>query len=242
MSEKAPLIDIGRLDPVCSHALNLPIFNLLRGKRVVLASASPRRSEILKTYGLQLEVVPSTFPETLSHADFDDLSQYAVATGCEKAVEVYEKLVRANPEDPPDLVIGADTVVLLAGPSPAILEKPENKVDQMDMLQSYRGEQVQVVTGVTIVQPILANPGYSVTSLVVGTKINFANCSDELLQAYVDCGEGLDRAGGFAIQGQGGLLIKSIEGDYNNVVGFPGQAFIEWLSELADQGELLTMD
>jgi len=50
------------------------------------------------------------------------------------------------------------------------------------------------------------------------------------------------RAGGFAIQGQGGLLIKSIDGDYNNIVGFPGQAFFEWLSELADQGELLTMD
>ncbi|GAA5879795.1 hypothetical protein JCM16303_004183 [Sporobolomyces ruberrimus] len=238
--EKSPLV--ARKDPVCSHALNLPVFNLLRGKRIVLASASPRRAEILKTYGLEPEIVPSTFPETLSHADFDDLTQYPVATGTEKAVEVYEKLVRENPEDPPDLVIGADTVVLLAGPSPAILEKPQNKVDQMDMLRSYRGEQVQVVTGVTIVQPIIANPGYSVTSLVTGTKVRFANNSDELLQAYVDSGEGLDRAGGFAIQGQGGLLIRSIEGDYNNIVGFPGQAFFEWLSELADQGELLTMD
>ncbi|GAA5829988.1 hypothetical protein JCM3766R1_006728 [Sporobolomyces carnicolor] len=238
--EKAPLV--GREDPVCSHALKLPVFNLLRGKRVVLASASPRRAEILKLYGLAPEIVPSTFPETLSHADFDDLTQYPVATGTEKAVEVYEKLVRQNPEDPPDLVIGADTVVLLAGPSPAILEKPQNEADQMDMLRSYRGEQVQVVTGVTIVQPIIANPGYSVSSLVVGTKIQFANCSDELLQAYVDCGEGIDRAGGFAIQGQGGLLVQSIDGDYNNVVGFPGQAFFAWLSELADQGELLTMD
>ncbi|GAA5895697.1 nucleotide diphosphatase [Sporobolomyces salmoneus] len=239
-NEKAPLV--GRVDPVCPHALNLPVFNLLRGKRIVLASASPRRAEILKTYGLQPEIVPSTFPETLSHADFPDLTQYPIATATEKAVEVYEKLVRQDPEDPPDLVIGADTVVLLAGPSPAILEKPQNETDQMDMLRSYRGEQVQVVTGVTIVQPIIANPGYSVSSLVVGTKIRFNNCSDELLQAYVDCGEGLDRAGGFAIQQQGGLLIKSIDGDYNNVVGFPGSAFFEWLSELADQGELLTMD
>lgn len=97
----------------------------------------------------------------------------------------------------------ADTVVLLAGPSPAILEKPQNETDQMDMLRSYRGEQVQVVTGVTIgalsvslarslslsirvrlryslgdsefpVQPIIANPGYSVSSLVVGTKVRFS--------------------------------------------------------------------
>ncbi|GAA6059005.1 hypothetical protein JCM10212_001715 [Sporobolomyces blumeae] len=240
-NEKTPLVK--RPEVVLPHALHLPVFNLLRGKRIVLASASPRRAEILATYGLKPEIVPSAFPETLSHADFaDDPSQYAVYTGSEKAVEVYEKLVRENPEDPPDLVIGADTVVLLNGPSPAILEKPENKVDQMDMLKSYSDAAVQVVTGVTIVQPQLATPGYSCASLVVGTKVKFAQNSDELLQAYVDCGEGLDRAGGFAIQGQGGLLIKSIEGDYNNCVGFPGQAFVEWLSELADQGELLTMD
>ncbi|CEQ41158.1 SPOSA6832_02836 [Sporobolomyces salmonicolor] len=238
--EKASLVT--RPDPVLPHALRLPVFNKLKGKRIVLASSSPRRADILRTFGLSPEVVPSSFPETLSHADFEDPAQYAVATGTEKAIDVYEKLVREAPEDPPDLVIGADTIVILAGPNPTILEKPRSKADQMDMLESYSGAQVQVVTGVTLVQPQIATPGYSCASLVVATKVHFADNSPEVLEAYVECGEGLDRAGGFAIQGQGGLLIKSIDGDFNNCVGFPGQAFFEWLSELAAEGTLLEMD
>ncbi|GAA6016281.1 hypothetical protein JCM10207_000456 [Rhodosporidiobolus poonsookiae] len=238
--EKQPLNP--RTDPVLPHALKLPVFDKLRGKFVVLASASPRRSEILKTHGLQPAVIPSAFPETLSHADFEDPAQYAVATGSAKAVEVYAKLVEQNPEDPPDLVIGADTVVILGGTDPTILEKPSSPEEQLSMLQSYQGQPVQVVTGVTIVQPQLATPGYSCASLVVTTKVHFAENSPELLQAYVDCGEGIDRAGGFAIQGSGGMLIRAIEGDYNNCVGFPGQAFIEFLSQLEADGELLEMD
>ncbi|KAJ8293894.1 N-acetylserotonin O-methyltransferase-like protein [Rhodotorula toruloides] len=260
-SEKAPLNPQEREDPVLPTALRLPVFNKLKGKHIVLASASPRRNEILRTFGLNPRIVPSTFPETLSHAEFDDPAQYAVATGSAKAVEVYQQLVRDDPEDPPDLVIGgkqkeglernllaeivslaADTVVILPGPDPTILEKPRNKADQLNMLESYQGAKVQVVTGVTIVQPQIATPGYSCASLVVATNVVFADCSSELLQAYVECGEGLDRAGGFAVQGQGGLLVKRVEGDYNNVVGFPGQAFIEWLSQLTEEGTLLELD
>ncbi|GAA6040515.1 hypothetical protein JCM8097_005443 [Rhodosporidiobolus ruineniae] len=238
--EKEPLAP--RSDPVLAHALKLPVFDKLRNSHFVLASASPRRREILATYGLEPVIVPSTFPETLSHADFDDPAQYAVATGSAKAVEVYEKLVRDAPDDPPDLVIGADTVVILPGAEPVILEKPLNKEDQLKMLEGYGGREVVVATGVTVVQPQLATPGYSVSSLVVETKVRFAENSAELLQSYVDCGEGIDRAGGFAIQGLGGLLIRSIDGDYNNCVGFPGQAFIEWLSKMEAEGDLLAMD
>ncbi|BGP25867.1 hypothetical protein JCM10295v2_004807 [Rhodotorula toruloides] len=241
-SENALLNPQEREDPVLPTALRLPVLNKLRGKHIVLASASPRRIEILRTFGLNPRVVPSTFPETLSHAEYDDPAQYAVATGSAKAVEVYKQLVQDDPQDPPDLVIGADTVVILPGPDPTILEKPRNEADQLNMLESYQGTKVQVVTGVTIVQPQIATPGYSCASLVVATNVVFADCSPELLQAYVDCGEGLDRAGGFAVQGQGGLLVKRIEGDYNNVVGFPGQAFIEWLSQLTEEGSLLELD
>lgn len=72
-------------------------------------------------------------------------------------------------------------------------------------------------------QPQLATPGYRLESLVTESKVVFAENSPTLLKAYVASGEGLDRAGGFAIQGMGGLLIKEIKGDYNNCVGFPGQ-------------------
>ncbi|GAA5839977.1 hypothetical protein JCM11251_006578 [Rhodosporidiobolus azoricus] len=231
-----------RPDPVLPHALKLPVFDKLRGKYIVLASASPRRSEILSTLGLQPAIVPSTFPELLSHADYPNPANYAVATGCAKAVEVYEKLVVESPEDPPDMVIGADTVVILPGLEPTILEKPTSLADQLSMLESYSGQEVQVATGVTVVQPQLATPGYTTSSLVVVTKVKFAQNSPQLLKAYVDCGEGIDRAGGFAIQGRGGLLIQSIDGDYNNCVGFPGQAFIEWLLAMEAEGTLLEMD
>ncbi|GAA5991115.1 hypothetical protein JCM10908_006543 [Rhodotorula pacifica] len=231
-----------RGDPVLSTALNVPLFNKLRGKHVVLASGSPRRLEILRTYGLDPVICPSTFPETLSHAEYEDPAQYAVATGSAKAVEVYEKLVQENPNDPPDLVIGADTVVILGGTNPAILEKPSSKGDQLDMLESYRGADVRVATGVTLVQPQLATPGYKCTSLVVTSKVVFAENSPDLLNAYVECGEGIDRAGGFAIQGMGGLLVERIEGDYNNIVGFPGQAFFKWLGGMAEEGTLLEED
>ncbi|KAK4055806.1 hypothetical protein OIO90_003059 [Microbotryomycetes sp. JL221] len=230
-SDKIPLK--ARESCVLSTALSLPLFDKLRDKNVVLASASPRRIEILRQFGLEPRVVPSTFPETLSHGDFEEPGQYC-------AVEVYEKLVAQSPEDPPDLVIGADTIVVLSGQSPIILEKPRNEADQLRMLQDYNGQTVSVITAVTLTQPQIANPGYSLTSLVNETKVEFADNSIELLKAYIECGEGIDRAGGFAIQGRGGLLIREIKGDYNNCVGFPGQAFFSWLMELAADGTYQT--
>ncbi|KAK4046799.1 hypothetical protein OIV83_005794 [Microbotryomycetes sp. JL201] len=231
-----------RPSPVLPSALSLPLFDKLREKHVVLASASPRRIDILRTLGLEPRVVPSNFPELLSHADFDEPGQYCVATATAKAVEVYEKLVKEAPEDPPDLVIGADTIVVLPGQTPTILEKPNNEQDQLNMLQDYNGQTISVITAVTLVQPQIASPGYSLASLVNETKVEFADNSLELLKAYVKCGEGLDRAGGFAIQGRGGMLIRQIKGDYNNCVGFPGQAFFDWLSQLHADGTLCVMD
>ncbi|KAK4700910.1 hypothetical protein P7C70_g5332, partial [Phenoliferia sp. Uapishka_3] len=132
-----------RPDCVLPTALKLPLFNKLSGKRVVLASSSPRRIEILRTFGLNPEVVPSTFPEKLSHGDYPDAAEYAVATATAKGVEVYERLVSQSPEDPPELVISADTIVVLPPPSLSILEKPRNIVDQYGMLQDYNGSTVQ---------------------------------------------------------------------------------------------------
>lgn len=106
MSIREPLLSREPREPVLPHALALPCFNKLAGKRVVLASASPRRAAILATYGLAPEIHASTFPEELSHGEFDTAGDYAVATATAKAVEVYEELVSLSPDDPPDLVIG----------------------------------------------------------------------------------------------------------------------------------------
>lgn len=91
---------------ILPHALPLPAIKKLSGKRVVLASASPRRKDILNMFGLAPEIVPSTFEETLAISQFEDIHEYPVATATQKAVEVYEKLVKENPDDSPDLVIG----------------------------------------------------------------------------------------------------------------------------------------
>ncbi|KAI0077807.1 Maf/Ham1 [Panus rudis PR-1116 ss-1] len=234
---------------VLSHALRTPGVNKLVGKRVILASNSPRRKEILRTFGLEPEVVPSTFEETLSHSSFEDVHEYPVATATHKAVEVYERLVRENPDDAPDLVIAADTVVL-THPSPGlsttpfadapmgrqdILEKPLDKDDNLRMLLDLNGGVCEVVTGVSLVYPVLEAPGYKIKSIDERSLVYFADNSEQLLKAYVESGEGIDRAGGFAVQGLGGMLIRKVDGDYQNVVGFPAASFFKFLDLLEEE-------
>ncbi|WFD42188.1 hypothetical protein MPSI1_000827 [Malassezia psittaci] len=206
-------------------------------KRVVLASGSPRRVEILASVGLRPEVVPSLFQEDLPKNEFigEGVHEYPVQTASHKAMEVYKRLVEQRPESPPDLVIAADTIVVSGD---EILEKPADKLDNLRMLADLNGHSCIVMTGVAIVHPTLISPGFKVRTLVEKTDLKFADTGAELLQAYVDSEEGLDRAGGFAIQGRGALLIKGIKGDYNNVVGFPLFSFYALLDELIGNEEL----
>lgn len=209
-----------RPDAVSASALKSPAFEALRGKRVVLASSSPRRKEILQSVGIHPEVVPSTFEEDLPKSEFvgDAAFEYPVETGSRKALEVYERLIREDPQDPPDLVIAADTVVIKGE---EIMEKPLDPVDHARMIAELNDGVCEVVTGVSIIHPTLQQPGYQLRSLSERTKVHFAPSPSEVLTAYVESGEGSDRAGGFAIQGLGAVLVKGVEGDFNNVVGFP---------------------
>jgi len=161
-------------------------------------------------------------------------------------LEVYERLIKLDDRNAPDLVIGADTVIVFPpqkdgsssnlGDISHVLEKPDGKADQLRMLQDMNGKSCEVVTGVTIAYPTLIAPGFKLQSISISTIVTFNDNPPEVLQAYVDNGEGIDRAGGFAIQGVGSLLIKSIEGDYNNVVGFPTAPFWRWIGELIEDG------
>mgnify|MGYP001025847018 FL=1 len=224
-------------DPISPDALRTPVFTRLKGKRVVLASSSPRRRNILATIGVHPEIVPSTFKEDLPKSDFfgDTAHEYPVETATHKAKEVYIRLVMQDEHDPPDLVIAADTVIVHQG---KILEKPLDKTDNVRMLADMCGHSFHVVTGVAIVHPILQAPGYEVRTVCEQTRVHFADVPAPLLQAYAESGEGLDRAGGFAIQGRGALFIRSIEGDYNNVVGFPLYSVFELLHALVENEEL----
>ena len=224
-------------DPVSKNALESPVFNRLAGKRIILASASPRRVEILASVGLHPEVVPSQFKEDLPKSEFagDGAFEYPVHTASHKATEVYERLVNDSPHDPPDMVIGADTVVVFGE---EILEKPIDATDNLRMLAELNGNAAEVVTAVAFVHPILQAPGFKVRTLCEKTTVQFAENPASLLKAYVDDGEGVDRAGGFAIQGRGALLVKGIQGDYNNVVGFPLQSAHAMLHHLIEDEEL----
>ncbi|KAI0346235.1 Maf/Ham1 [Trametopsis cervina] len=244
-------ITLPKHNAVLPEALKTTPFKKLVGKRVILASNSPRRKDILRTFGLAPEIVPSTFEEDLHHADFEDVHEYPVATATQKAVEVYQRLLRTDPDDAPDLVIAADTVVLTHqqpgltsmsyADAPAarqeILEKPASNDDSMRMLLDLNGSVCEVVTGVTLVYPVLEAPGYKIRSIDERTLVHFAENSKELLEAYVESGEGIDRAGGFTVQGLGGALIRKVDGDYQNVVGFPAASFFKLLELMCEEEE-----
>ncbi|KAJ7282817.1 inosine triphosphate pyrophosphatase-like protein [Mycena rebaudengoi] len=234
---------------VLPHALQTAGVKKMAGKRIILASASPRRKEILRILGLAPEIIPSTFDEDLSPGSFDDIHEYPVATASHKAIEVYERLVEADPENPPDLVIAADTVVLShAAPSttqtsyeilPSInqelLEKPNTKAENLRMLLDLNGGICEVVTGVVVVYPVLTSPGYNTRAIDERSLVYFADSPRELIEQYVESGEGLDVAGGFAIQGLGAILVRKVDGDYNNVVGFPAASFFRLLDLLVEE-------
>jgi len=121
--------------------------------------------------------------------------------------------------------------------NPEVLEKPGTKEENLRMLLDLNGQQGEVVTGISIVYPILTAPGFQIKSLDERTIVQFSNNPDHLLKAYVDSREGLDRAGGFAVQGLGGLLIAKIDGDFWNVVGFPAASFFKFLDMLIEEDD-----
>jgi len=104
----------------------------------------------------------------------------------------------------------------------------------MRMLLDLNGGVCEVVTGVSLVYPILEAPGYQIKSIDERTLVYFVESPQHVLEAYVENGEGIDRAGGFAVQGLGGVLIRKIDGDYQNVVGFPAASFFKFLDTLIE--------
>uniref|UniRef100_A0A4W4HF08 Acetylserotonin O-methyltransferase-like n=1 Tax=Electrophorus electricus TaxID=8005 RepID=A0A4W4HF08_ELEEL len=205
----------------------IPVISKLNGKRVVLASASPRRLEILTNIGLQFEVVPSWFKETLDKTLFKAPYEYAVETAKQKALEVAQRMPLKHLKTP-DIVIGADTVVTVDG---VILEKPIDKQDAYQMLSRLSGKEHSVFTGVAI---LLCNEReeYKAVDFYEETKVKFAELSEEMLWEYINSGEPMDKAGGYGIQALGGMLVEYVHGDFLNVVGFPLNHFCKQLSAI----------
>ncbi|CAI5772187.1 bifunctional dTTP UTP pyrophosphatase methyltransferase [Podarcis lilfordi] len=207
-----------------------PVIGKLVHKRVVLASASPRRQEILTNAGLRFEVVPSWFKETLEKSSFAAPFEYAVETARQKALEVANRMHLKHLRTP-DVVIGADTIVTI---EEQILEKPVDKQDAYRMLSKLSGKEHSVFTGVAIVHCSSKDNQLEteVTDFYEETKVKFSALSEELLWEYIHSGEPMDKAGGYGIQALGGMLVEYVHGDFLNVVGFPLNRFCKKLAEL----------
>lgn len=180
---------------------------------LILASKSPRRRYLLKQAGLSFSVIPSSIDET--SVPVSSPETYVKALSEAKAENVSIKF-------PEKWVIGADTIVLKDG---AILGKPDSITQARAMLKQLSGQTHQVLTGFAICCKS-KNRKYSET---VKTQVLFKSLTDKEIEWYIHTKEPFDKAGAYAIQGLGTLLVKSINGSYTNVVGLPVCEVIEIL-------------
>ena len=197
--------------------MSVNVWNMLDGRRVVLASASPRRRELMKLLTDDFEIMP---------ADIDESAE-----GC-GAFEAAEMIARrkcmciAKKLDSDAIVIGCDTVVI--SPEGELMCKPRDEADALRMLKSLQGAQSWVCSGVCV------SFAGKVESFTEKTAVTFYPADNEQLRAYIATGEPMDKAGAYGIQGLGGLLIEKIAGDYNNVVGLPMARLARTIAELLE--------
>lgn len=171
--------------------------------RLVLASQSPRRRELLAGLGFELDVRPANADET-QRAD-ESPAEYVLRVARDKARAV-----------PGDVVLGADTAVVVRG---TVLGKPTDAADARRMLRILSGEAHEVLTGVCVRR----NAGALGVELdtVVTTEVRFARLTSAQIEWYVSTGEPLDKAGAYALQGAGGVFVEAVEGSVSNVIGLP---------------------
>lgn len=223
--------------------LQLPALNALRTKRLILASSSPRRQQILSLLGLPpFEIIPSHFAEDLpkSLSPFE----YVVQTATQKALDVYRREINNTRKGEPGLILAADTINVSAAGE--ILEKPRSEADHVAMLKTLRDTGPhKCYTAVAVMAPLASarDPGYALETAVEETGVKFdAAVSDELIVAYVRTREGADKAGGYGLQGMGSILVERIEGVADNVTGLPLRVALRLMEKVvakADDEDML---
>lgn len=174
-------------------------------QKLILASSSPRRRDLLSSLGLQFQVVIPEIRETPS--PHETARDFALRVAEKKALIVGDQFPQA-------WVIGADTVVVLEG---EILGKPQDRDDAKRMLQQLANREHIVVTGYVLVKVAEGKKAGGVEE----TRVKIDSLEEREIDWYVNTGEPLDKAGGYAIQGKGAFMVEWIEGSYTNVVGFP---------------------
>ncbi|HIE30153.1 TPA: septum formation inhibitor Maf [Candidatus Poribacteria bacterium] len=187
--------------------------------KLILASASPRREQLLKQIGLEFEVMPSDFDESrVCMKNPDDSAQRAAL---EKARFVAKQLAEG-------IVIGADTIVVYAEEA---MGKPKDQSDAIRILKRLSGKRHEVITGVALVKA-----GNSIEYVwSENTSVWFRQLSDMEIKEYVEIERPMDKAGAYGIQGRAAAFVKRIEGCYFNVVGLPLASLVEKLKLFVDK-------
>jgi len=172
---------------------------------VILASASPRRQELLRYIVPDFKVIPADVDESIpENIDVSDVAQYLACKKAEHIGKIY----------PDSLVIGSDTVVVVGD---EILGKPSDEKEAYDMLSKLSGKVHRVITGVCLVQ------GDRKESFSQETKVRFYELDESEILGYIKTGDPMDKAGAYGIQGEGCVLVEGIEGDFFTVMGLPLQ-------------------
>lgn len=177
----------------------------LLNTKIILASRSPRRTEILRTVGWQFEAVAADIDET--RRPDEAAVSYVKRLALEKAQTVAARFSNG-------VVLAADTTVVVDG---EILEKPQDAKDARRMLGLLSGHWHEVITGVALLR--IGEDRHLIDHET--TRVRFAEMSDQEIDWYVMTGEPMDKAGAYAVQGKGALFIEEIQGDYFNVMGLP---------------------
>lgn len=195
-------------------------------EKIILASASPRRSELLKQAGLEFTVIPSKGEEVITSTHPAEVVE---ELSLQKAKEVAGRILQGKENiDDFDLVIGADTVVAA---DHRILGKPASHEDAGKMITMLQGRVHQVYTGVTLIYKD-SNEKIHIRTFNECTDVDVCAMSDEEVEAYISTPEPYDKAGAYGIQGSFGIYIKGIHGCYYNVVGLPISRLVHELKDL----------
>ena len=185
---------------------------------IILASGSPRRREILANTKVKFSVITSDIDEKIF--DFEEPTQLVLRLAFEKCMDVATNNTK-------DLVIGADTIVVLDN---EILGKPKNEKEAFNMLSKLSNRKHQVITGISIVN---LEENKKIVDYVI-SDVKFKNLTEQDIKDYINTGECLDKASAYGIQGYGALLVEEIKGDYFNIVGLPISKLSDILKENFD--------
>lgn len=211
-----------------------PAFRHLQGKRVILASTSPRRIDLFTRMGLDFQVVPSNFEEDYDKARFPNQETYCAAT-CLRKGEIVLQNTR-NDSTPPSLIVSSDTIVV--GSDGEIYEKPIDRQDAVRMLSNLSGTTIKVITAATIIYRT-GTDTFQTTSFTEITEMHMESYDlatiDAVIEGYIAKGEGLSYSGALSYQGSAFMLVKGITGCFYNLIGFPAPRFYQEITTIINK-------